>query len=829
MLFVVWSSSAISEPDVSITIAPQPLPAALAEFAHQTGLQLVYVSKIAAKHDSKGVRAARSSSEALTQLLDGTQLRFEFLNARTVRIYEPGAPYSPTSPGPQQQYPAGNRLTALKEVIVVGLRGEEAGSVDEFVQNVPASVSILSGDTLESRHLTQLSDYTDSIPGLYVASLGSPGQAYVILRGVSTFSGASSVGFYIDDTPIGPSGPYNSASTFPLDMMPYDLERLEVLRGPQGTQFGAPSEVGLIRYVLRKPSVSNFEARFGADVETVAGAAGPGISWRALVNAPLIDGTLGMRVSAYSSSTPGYIDNNFTGAKDVNGLHEYGGRAALLWTPVDSLAVNLNALWIRIASDSATTVSAFGLTTVPNTGDAYVVTPSTPPHGLTESAAFEAPFTNTLAYYSATLNWNPGHIEVSSATAWSKTRQPYSLDSTQYVSTEFPGDLARTDDDQGIEKFSEELRVASTQGGRIGWLVGAFYTHEADTYQQDVYYFDSSYHPLQYFQHYTLPAEFAEWALFGDLSWRVTERLDLTGGLRYDHNHQYNNAMFHDLYGPQPDEPGTSSGGVTTWMADARYRPGPALTLYARVATGYQPSFPNPAGHILDPQIPVAVPPEYLTNYELGIKSEFLDHRARIDFALFNIDYHPIQECTVNDSFCTGNDDADKVHSKGLELTALYLPLTGLRLQYTAAYTQVAFTALDPNGCCTLAGYQLPNVPKWGMSFSADYEWVPASAWTAHAGLVWHRMDQQWGSGAESFSSGEAFPAVVLPAYSVLDLFAEAARGRYRLHAFAKNVANTRAYLTGSVVGNDLSNLYQVNYVPLQPRTVGVGLDYTFR
>jgi outer membrane receptor protein involved in Fe transport len=799
----------------------------------------VYVSKIDAEQESKGVRAALSPGEALTQLLDGTGLRFEFLNARTVRIYDPAsaAHYTPTSEATvPQQHPAADRLAALEEVIVVGLRDEEAMSVGDFLQNVPASVSILSGDTLESRHLAQLSEYANSIPGLYVASLGTPGQANVILRGISTFNGASAVGFYIDDTPIGPSGPYNSASTFPLDMMPYDLERVEVLRGPQGTQFGAPSEVGLIRYVLRKPSVSDFEARIGADAETVAGAAGPGGSYRAFVNAPLIDGSLGMRVSAYWRSTPGYIDNSFTGEKDVNGVREYGGRAALLWTPAESVAVNLNALWIRIAADSAATVSAFGLTTVPNTGDAYVVTPTNPPHGLTESAAFEAPFTNNLAYYSATLQWNAGPVEVSSATAWSKTRQPYSLDMTQYISggglTPPNATFSRTDLDQGIEKFTEELRFASPQGGRIGWLAGAFYTHEADTFQTAQYYFDTSYQPLTFSQEITAPSTFAEWALFGDLTWRVTRQLDLTGGVRYDHNRQYNNWIYHDTYNASATlGPGSSSGGATTWMADARYRLGSALTLYTRVATGYQPSFPNPAAHMLNPQVPVVVPSESLTNYEIGIKSEFFDRRARIDLAAFDIGYHHIQFCTTADSFCAGNANANEARSKGVELTTSYSPLLGLRLQYTAAYTHVVLTELDPNGlCCSLTGYQLPNVPKWGMSFSADYEWALASAWSAHAGLAWHWMDQQWGSAPESISlsSGSAFPAIVLPPYSVVDLFAEVARGRYRLRAFAKNVGNTRAYLSGGVVGINLSNLYQVNYVPLQPRTLGVGLDYSF-
>jgi iron complex outermembrane receptor protein len=163
-----------------------------------------------------------------------------------------------------------------------------------------------------------------------------------------------------------------------------------------------------------------------------------------------------------------------------------------------------------------------------------------------------------------------------------------------------------------------------------------------------------------------------------------------------------------------------------------------------------------------------------------------------------------------------------------MELTTSYAPLSGLRLQYTAAYTQAVFTELDPNGCCMLTGYQLPNVPKWGMSIDADYAWALSSTWHAHVGGAARWVDRRWASSPESLSSGFAFPAVVLPSYSVLDLFTDVAKGRYKVRAFAMNVANTRAYLSGGVIGNNLSNLYQFNYVLLRPRTFGIGLDYTF-
>ncbi len=181
-LLGLWTGTAVSAPSLSADIGPQPLSAALADFAHQTGLQLVYVSQIAARLTSKGARAGTSATEALTQLLEGTGLRFEFLNARTVRIYEsdavaPAALSSVTEvPKQRDEGSAAVGPNELGDIVVVGLRDEEGHSIRDFVQNVPASVTIVTGDTLEAEKLEQLTDYANYIPGLNVAGGGYPAR-----------------------------------------------------------------------------------------------------------------------------------------------------------------------------------------------------------------------------------------------------------------------------------------------------------------------------------------------------------------------------------------------------------------------------------------------------------------------------------------------------------------------------------------------------------------------------------------------------------------------------------------------------------------------------
>ena len=179
------------------------------------------------------------------------------------------------------------------------------------------------------------------------------------------------VTYYLDDTPIGVSGSWAYASSLGLDLPTYDLERFEVLRGPQGTLYGAGSEIGVIKYVFKQPNVSDFEARVGVDGSTIHGASKMGGSAQAMLNAPLVQGLLGVRVSAYDSYTPGYIDNLYSGAKGTNVLRQYGGRIATLWQPTESVSVTIKALLHRIEADSSADVVTPGAATVPNTGAAW--------------------------------------------------------------------------------------------------------------------------------------------------------------------------------------------------------------------------------------------------------------------------------------------------------------------------------------------------------------------------------------------------------------------------------------------------------------------------
>src|SRR5262245_2234987 len=325
-----------------------------------------------------------------------------------------------------------------------------------------------------------------------------------------------------------------------------------------------------------------------------------------------------------------------------------------------------------------------------------------------------------------------------------------------------PAGLLRFDRAIDLERFTEELRFASPQGRRLEWSLGAFYNHESMTDLQIQKAFDTSYHPIAPFapdlEPITVPSTFETIAFYGEVTWRITDHLDLTGGIRYDHDRQEFTVRFS---GVQLDS-GQGSEEGTTWTAAAQYRIAPDVMVYGRVATGFQPA--SLAGST---DSFASTGPEMLTSYETGLKSEFLDHRALFDVSVFYIDWTDIQVIATGSSW--GLINGARATSRGGELTSSYSPLPGLKLGFVAAFTQCELTEVDPAAPYLLTGYQMAQVPKWSMASSADYDWILSNAWHPHLGGSLRWLGHQWGVGVSNRLPGGG-PAIEKPSYSVLDV-----------------------------------------------------------
>lgn len=724
-----------------------------------------------------------------------------------------------------------------------------ANKRSQNIRDVASGISVIGGDRLENFGFSQLTDFASYMPGLQVQNNGSPGRTTVSMRGIAPLSSGATVGTYIDETPVGSSGLYQAATVLALDLLPYDIDRIEVLRGPQGTLYGAGSMGGLLKYVTRAPDLEETEFRAGGGVSDVSGGGELGNNLRAAVNLPIEPGRLGLRMSFSQNNLPGYIDN-VLGENDFNEGTQRSARAALLWRG-DAASFQLTALQQSISTDNNALMALDPDTLEPIHGD------------LTTQQVLDEPFDKDIAYFSATLQWDLGWADFTSATGYSDTDTMIRSDATVPY-----GELAifylgqpeigssYFDNTFQLEKFTQEFRLASKGDGPVQWLVGAFYSDEEGFNSQDakLHALDGSLlptppPPFDFFvdtlAYLEIPSDYREIAVFGNVDWKISERFTLGAGVRYAENDQFFSQNVSDGFLlPIGEAPNESEEDVFTWSLTPQFRLGEDSLLYAKIATGYQPGGPN----VLLPGIPPQVDSSMLTSYELGWKTAFVDGTLLLDVAAFRIDWEDIQVLT---SFAgvTGLANGGEATSEGVEFSTQFRATESLTLGFTGTWTDASIakdypTVYIPSGPYIvelntgLAGDQLPYVPEWQWSATADY-YFPVGSWEGHVGGGFRWLDERVNGTTERqvITDGATGTPLVtsisapleLDSYYALDLFASVSNDTWSIRGYVKNATDERGYSSMSTLSTAATGVdVQVNAVPIQPRTVGLELDFRF-
>ncbi|UYB52011.1 TonB-dependent receptor [Xanthomonas sp. AM6] len=748
----------------------------------------------------------------------------------------------PAQQRPEPQAATAERLATLDKVEVT------ANKRVENVRDVAASISVLGERQLENLGASSLADYASLIPGMQVQDNGSPGQTSVSLRGISALSSGATVATYIDEVPVGSSGIYQGANTLMLDVLPYDITRVEVLRGPQGTLYGAGAIGGLLKYVARAPDLSGDELRLGVGLRSVAGGEH---AWNTRFGAsvPLQEDRLGLRMSFARNGLPGYTDNATDGRKDINGGEQIGARGALFWDG-DAVDLNLSVLQQRIDADDRGGTALDPDTLAPLFGDRV------------DRTWQPQPFSKRLTLTSLSLDWDLGWADLVSATGWSQTDTMTQTDATiQFgevanllLGLPEPGSsFVRYTFD--LDKITQELRLSSKSGGAFEWLLGAFYTKE-DALQSQLATLrqrDGAALPAPYDQSYStltllgMPSTYKELAVFANGSWRIGERFKLDAGVRQARNEQwFSQNVSEGILVPLGDTPGESEEDVFTWSLSPQFKLGQDSMLYARVATGYQPGGPN----VALPGIPPKVDSSMLTSYELGLKSQLADRRVQLDLAAFRIEWDDIQ---VGASFngIGGLVNGGEASSEGAELSALFLATdrwsVGVNVAYTKARIKNDFepTVIPQDGFDVvlnsgLAGDRMPYAPRLSWALNTEYAFATAGGFNGQVGASLRGVGSQVNATTERQRiTAPGDPATVLDetitaplqldSYRVLDLYAGIGRNNWELRLYANNVTDEDAWSSLTSLDSEVSGTpVQVTAVPIRPRTVGVELDYRF-
>ena len=637
----------------------------------------------------------------------------------------------------------------IEEVVVTALKRSTT------VQTTPISISAVTEKSLQALGASGIQDYFRTVPNLQVEG-NSPTSRRLTLRGVRS-AGEATVGLYYDETPLtGPAGTTADASSTSADVNLFDAERIEVLRGPQGTLYGSGSMGGTLRVILNKPDSS----RYAGAVE-VGGTAqkdgGQGYSVKGMVNVPLIEDKLAARLVLYKAEQGGYIDDILLKKNNINSQHSSGGRLMLGFTPTENLTLTAEGLFQKTTLDGQNSwYPALG--TKDYSTNARTIAPTEDNLRLYNvTGKWELGFatvTATSSYYKWTLLRNSDYSPTLSANRANATScrnyiagGPAATGSTNpacttaqmsaytaYADSRTPGALYQP---MGLTSWNHELRMnGSLFEDKVDWTAGVYLEKRDDYIESKVAKADAATgvinpNDLTAWRH--VGTDTKQTAFFGEVAYKPIEKLTLTAGVRrfkYDKTVSgqvlISNFITQSYVGPAASVDASADGWVS--KVNVSYQVTSDIMVYGLAAKGFRPGGANNVPGLASALLAYA--PDSLWNYETGIKSQWFDRRLTLNAAAYQIDWSNMQisATSANGAF-SYLTNAGKAKIKGFEVEAVARPIRGLTLQATAAWVDAKLTEDQANstilitGSTGLTGDKFPNVADFSGSASAEYTW----------------------------------------------------------------------------------------------------------
>lgn len=754
----------------STNIPAQRLGSALQTLAKDRGFQVVYLSDVVDPMRTQGAVGEFTSDEALQQLLTGTGLSYRYLDDSTVTIFpttqsidtKGGAGSTlpaPTSPqkeeglrksfwdrfriaqadmGPTtlstryamagQNSPAGDASqakrapepVALEEVIVTANKREER------LSDVAAPISAVTGRQLQEMGAQSLGDYIARLPGVQFNDY-QPGVSEVIIRGLSATTyheqGQTVVGYYINEIPLSEAG-------FPVvipDVDTFDLNRVEVLRGPQGTLFGAASLGGLVNYIANEADPSRFDSAVEASFGETRHAGDANYSAKGMVNLPLISDKLAIRAVALQRYEAGFIDNPVSGNDGAGDFTTQGARISAVYQPTE----NTKLSWLTMYQEGKLEDQTFLI----------LGTLARDSHSL-------EPHDTEFLVNSLRLDQNLGfaNLTVLGSLADKDGRPTFDSFNSGYLAAIVP-----TVSNGHIESKAKhiEARLASSDTeSRVTWLFGAAY------YESEKNTFDVIYQPGAAAFIDANPADFGGFpgsllapndtldryigdqtnkdkGLFGEVSFKFTPQLTATvGGRFFDTESDTTVTRPPSAYFPGVFTPTTTSFNQLqdetgfTPKATLAFRPREGLVVYGTYSEGFRVGGANPNPPTLT-GVPTSYDSDSATNYEIGIRTGLADNRILIDATVFRIDWTDIQVrlFTPAPFFFSYVSNAGEARIDGVEFSGAWQATSMFSLQTSITYQDAAISRFLPDTFAPGGGHAegtvLPGSSKWSTAATA--------------------------------------------------------------------------------------------------------------
>jgi len=773
---------------------------------------------------------------------------------------------------------AGKTLTAdftlqtklEEEITVTAMKREET------VQDTPVSVVAPTEDQLRQRGVDNIEGVAANVGGLIVQNLG-PGQSQVAVRGVSAGQIVrdqpgvkEQVGVYLDESVI-------SLSLFTPDLDMVDLNRVEVLRGPQGTLFGSGSESGTVRYITNQPEmkVTKGFAEFAGS--TVDGG-GQGGDIKAGVNAPLGD-KAAARLVGYYNRLPGYIDAvtpSLAIDKDVNSGNRYGGRASVSFAPNERFALTPRIIYQKVEANGWNRVDIFNILANPYTTTRPPVT-----FGEREEfAQLKEKYTDKFVLGDVNLHYDFGNAVLTSISSYTYRDLLVIRDTTSLTASITGGNIGLPEsvytldsplfDATTAKVFTQELRLSGSKE-RFQWVFGGFYSHLNRKYGQNLLttgFEEATGIPTQgllaprdslFFS--SLGYKLDQVAFFGEGTLAVNDRFNLTGGLRYYHFSEDKTQIFDGIFTNDNtgtslvSQPGSTSANGVAPRLILSFKLSDTTNLNAQVSRGFR------LGGINDPlNTPICTPQDLVTfgghenwqdektwDYEIGTKSRILGDRGAFNVTAFYMDIRDLQ-ATVTAGSCSSRlvYNVPKARSQGFETEFSVAPNQHFDFATSASYTDAKLkSTVEPTAATGIVeGRRLPTVPKFQMAAAATGHWsmngnmlgyVTGSFQYVGGGRFTQVGDPDLGQldmlsfGANTIGAPLTQQFFdynpILPSYTIVNARLGVVKGKWDVAVYANNLTDERALLA---FDRERGTRARIFYLTNQPRTFGINARVNF-
>lgn len=659
-----------AEAQIQFDIPEQPAGEALNAFARQSGWRILFPYDEVEGKRTRAIKGVMSAEAALQALLQDTGLE---MVSRKNGVITLCAERDGRCAYPAQDVPAddvsasapagGAQPTNLGSLVVTARRREERQL------DVPIAMATVTGEDMDRYGMKNVADAIN-------ATAGASSSAGVQIRGISTSLGGNENGYYVNETPFtGVSTPW-----YP-DVRSFDIDRVEVLKGPQGTLFGEGSMGGTVRIFTRKPEFDRFA--FGVEMDaskTSGGTDGNGI--KAYANVPLVDDRLALRVVATDEKIAGWMDDRASGRSNVNGSDIRTHRLALRFQPMAQWTIDAMYWKYKTTSDA---IGSY----------------------LYDDLSYNA-------FSQGETEWDSGSL--SSTYDFGGSQLVYTYSRGTITMAQF-GELAPGagyDYVTSVRVRTNELRWASSGERRFDWTVGAYLRKASRADVLDV--------PL-YALHSNSVQDNSGYALFGEANLDLSPQWSLTAGLRY---------FSDDVDAIEATGTGAVGGldaRFDSWnpRMSLSYKPSDDTTLYASAARGFrsgqlQPISTLQLAEIHGISLPSQISPDSIWTYEIGAKSMFLDSRLLLEGAIYQSEWKDVAVRVPIENLFSGLINSAGTTTRGIEASAAYSPNRDLTLQLGVSYVDSQYRE-DVPGTTFRRGMQAYHVPRFSASSQVGYGW----------------------------------------------------------------------------------------------------------